>query len=280
MIPWAVLLRGVAMGIAEIVPGVSGGTIAFVTGIYDELMRTLVGLSSAAASLAKLEWREAWRKANGGFLLPLVIGMSVGALLFAQVFAVLIARYPAPVAGFFLGVIAMSGLIVARTAWRDAADTRARSAVSAIGVVGVVAGWALTLVTGPNNADPSLLLVGVGGFIAISAWMVPGVSGSMLLLLLGVYPAVLDAVAGFDFVILLPLVIGMTAGLIVAPRFFVHLLDRFRAMFLMFLAAVMLASTHALNPFSGAADVPLLATLATIVVGASLVFWGARSAAS
>lgn len=260
-------------------PGVSGGTIAFVTGIYDELMRTLVGLSSATHSLVKLEFHEAWRRANGVFLLPLVVGMTAGALLFAQIFALLIVRYPAPLAGFFLGVIAMSGIIVARTAWRGAVGLRP-IAVSGVALVGIAAGWALTLVTEPNAADPSLLLIGVGGFIAISAWMVPGVSGSMLLLLLGVYPAVLDAVAHFDFVVLLPLIVGMAAGLIVAPRFFVHLLDRYRATFLMFLAAVMLASTHALNPWAGTAEVPLLATLVTISAGAALVYWGTRSAAS
>ena len=278
--PWAVLTKGVAMGIAEVVPGVSGGTIAFVTGIYDELMRSLVGVSGAMRSILRWRWREAWITANGDFLLPLVVGMATGALLFAQLFAVLIDRYPALVRGFFLGVIVMSGLIVARTAWRGLGADGSKVVLIGIALLGLLVGWGLAVITRSEGSDPSLLLVALGGFIAVSAWMIPGVSGSLLLLLLGVYPTVLDAVAGFEWRILVPLVAGMLAGLIVAPRIFVHLLDRFRAPFLMFLAAVMLASTRALNPWDGVSETPLVGIVAVLGVGAGLVYWSARRAAS
>ncbi|TVP54367.1 MAG: DUF368 domain-containing protein [Gemmatimonadales bacterium] len=208
------------MGVAELVPGISGGTIAFITGIYIELVRSVrrIGLP-VGRMLLEGRFREAWHQANLGFLIVLWAGMGSSVLTFAAVVSWLLENRELQVWGFFFGLIAASVLYVGRHAgpW-----TRARGLLLTLGIlVGAGLGF-MAAMTFPVNPFTIFL----GGAVAICAWILPGVSGSFVLLLLGQYPAVVRGIAEVDLVVLGSLAAGCTVGLLAFARFLIWLLRR------------------------------------------------------
>lgn len=182
-------LKGMAMGIAEVIPGVSGGTIAFITGIYEELIETIKNILGPALLKA---WRQgglraAWQKANGPFILTLLAGMAAGVI--GGVFGVtlLLERYPVLLWAFFFGLIIASAIYIGRqvTAWRLPQ------------LIALLAGTALAYyitVATPAQGNDALWFVFLAGVIAISALILPGISGSFMLLLMGMYTFIIPSV--------------------------------------------------------------------------------------
>lgn len=208
------------MGVAELVPGVSGGTIAFITGIYIELVRSVrrIGVPLARMLLTG-RIRDAWKEANLGFLVVLWAGMGTSVITFAAVVSWLLEHRELQVWGFFFGLISASVIFVGRYArpW-----TNARMALLGLGVaVGAGLGFMAAL-TFPVN----MVTIFLGGAVAICAWILPGISGSFILLLLGQYPAVVQAIAELDLVLLGALAAGCTVGLLAFSRFLIWLLRR------------------------------------------------------
>lgn len=188
---FSILLKGMAMGIAEAIPGVSGGTIAFITGIYERLLAAIGGIlgPKVIGTLRKEGVAPAFKEADGGFILQLGIGMVLG--LGIAVFSIteLLGAYPPVVWAFFFGLIISSAIYVARqiTRW---------SPVSVILLLlGAVSAYYLTTIN-PMAGSSNLLFVFLAGVIAISALILPGISGSFILLLLGMYTVVFQAVRG------------------------------------------------------------------------------------
>ncbi len=182
--------RGVAMGAADVVPGVSGGTIALLTGIYDRLIGSVHDGARVLGRLVRGDLRGAVRqlvRVDWGFLVPLLIGLLGAVVLLAGVIEDALVDHPEPMAGLFLGLVATSVVVTRRgVAWTGGRLVTA-------GIVGVALfvalGW-----QGAPVADPSALALFAAGAVAICAMVLPGISGSFLLLMLGMYATVIDII--------------------------------------------------------------------------------------
>ena len=185
----ALILKGMAMGLAEAIPGVSGGTIAFITGIYARLLNAIGSILSPKVITA---WKQdgisgAWKAADGFFILQLGVGMVVGLGIAVVSITELIEMYPPVVWAFFFGLIISSAIYVAK-------QVDSWNAINIILlIVGTVSAFVLTTIN-PLSGSSNLLLVFLAGSIAISALILPGISGSFILLILGMYTVVLNAV--------------------------------------------------------------------------------------
>lgn len=191
-------LKGMAMGIAEVIPGVSGGTIAFITGIYEELINTI-------KTVLGPEWLVAWRKngikgawetANGNFLLFLIGGMAFGIIIGVFGVTFLLENYPVLLWSFFFGLIIASAIYIGQQV-----DGWGLSEI-----IGLIAGTAIAYVitvASPAHGTEALWFIFIAGAIAISALILPGISGSFILLLMGMYtiiiPTVKEALKTFAF---------------------------------------------------------------------------------
>ena len=185
----SLILKGMAMGLAEAIPGVSGGTIAFITGIYERLLAAIGGIlgPKVIGALRREGVVSAYQTADGGFLVQLGVGMVIG--LGIAVFSIteLLEMYPPVVWAFFFGLIVSSAVYVGRQVdkWNVASVL--------LLVAGTALAYFLTTIN-PMSGSSSLVFVFLAGMIAISALILPGISGSFILLLLGMYTVVLQAV--------------------------------------------------------------------------------------
>ena len=203
------------MGAVELVPGVSGGTIAFVTGIYRELVASLASFGPATMGWCVTDPGRFWRHHNLAFLTCLGGGMVVSVLVFAQLVSHWLASAPTLVWGFLFGLILYSAIDIGRLR----APRRLLPFGLAGGLCGAAVGW-----IEPFGAQPGPLAYLVGGALAVGAWLLPAVSGSFVLLLLGLYASVLGALASFDWAVLAIFGLGCALGAALFARFFHWLL--------------------------------------------------------
>lgn len=235
-------IKGMAMGAVDVVPGFSGGTVALITGIYDRLLASLAQLPLALAALARARVREAWRACDATFLLLVLLGVLTSVFTLARGISYLMDEHPVPLWSFFFGLVLVSVYLVGREvqAWRPGR------------LVGFVLGlgfalWITLAVPLQLPADPLFLFF--AGAIAISAMLLPGISGSFILVLLGLYPAVLAAVKNFDIPILLVFCAGCGFGLLLFSRALSWLLSNRRDPTMAFLTGLMLGSLAKVWPW-------------------------------
>ena len=201
-------LKGCAMGMADVVPGVSGGTIAFISGIYEELLDSIRSVDATALRLLlRFRLAEFWRHINGRFLLPVLLGIAVAIFSLARLMTYLLTNHPIAIWSFFFGLIVASALLVARQIGRW--DWRTVLAFA----VGAAAAWWITVATPPETPDDWWFVM-LSGAIAICAMILPGISGAFILLLLGKYQYIMHAVGEFDIPVIAVFVIGAAAGII------------------------------------------------------------------
>ena len=201
-------LKGCAMGMADVVPGVSGGTIAFISGIYEELLDSIRSVDATALRLLlRFRLAEFWRHINGRFLLPVLLGIAVAIFSLARLMTYLLTNHPIAIWSFFFGLIVASALLVARQIGRW--DWRTMLAFA----VGAAAAWWITVAT-PAETPDDWWFVMLSGAIAICAMILPGISGAFILLLLGKYQYIMHAVGEFDIPVIAVFVIGAAAGII------------------------------------------------------------------
>lgn len=203
------IARGFCMGAADVVPGVSGGTIALVMGIYPRLIDTVRDGARALGKLARLDLPGAFvalRKVEWTFLLPLLGGIGIAILTLAHTIERLLDEEPVRMAGLFLGLVVGSVVVTARLVQRDRA--RLLTLLATALVVFVVLGFRSGRVE-----DPVLPFVFLAGAIAICAMILPGISGSFLLLMMGMYDYVLGAVNERDLLVVAVFGIGAVIGL-------------------------------------------------------------------
>lgn len=207
------------MGAADVVPGVSGGTIAFITGIYDELLHSLKSLTPAVLLTLKNDGlAAAWRAINGNFLVAVFGGILISIKTFAHLIGLALDNYPILVWAFFFGLILASIVYFAmrQRGWR-VVDFCACAAGAALVL-------AISMVT-PAQLPGHWWILFLGGFIAICAMILPGISGSFLLLLMGLYPVFLSAINDLDLVALASFGAGCVCGLLCFARFLSWLMD-------------------------------------------------------
>ena len=216
-----IFLRGLMMGAADIVPGVSGGTVAFITGIYDTLLTSIRAFDIAFLQrVLQLDVRGAWEHVNGGFLLALLLGIATSIFSLARMISWLLETWPVPLWAFVFGLILASALVLLREVkqWN----------VSRLLCLLAGAATAVFIALSPT-ASLQLGLAGVflSGFLAICAMILPGISGSFILVLLGMYGTVLAALKSLDLVFILVFAVGAGAGLLCFSRLLHWLLHRF-----------------------------------------------------
>jgi putative membrane protein len=241
---WAgVFFRGMAMGVADLVPGVSGGTVAFITGIYDELLGTIAGLKVGLLRdlLRPGGVASVWRQANLNFLLVLLAGVGTSVLLFAGLLHHLLGTHPDLLWAFFFGLVAASIPLVGREAHWEAREW-------VLGAAGVaIAGFLTSLPPLAGSDSPAVLMA--CGAVAICAMILPGISGSFILLLLGAYGAVIGALKSFDLIRIGAFAIGAVIGLLSFSRVLDRLLEKRRNETLAVLTGFLLGSLNALWPW-------------------------------
>lgn len=240
-----------AMGIAEVIPGVSGGTIAFITGIYERLINTIKTILGPEIfkSLRHDGLLGAWKKADGLFLTMLLGGMVLG--IGVGVFGVthLLENYPELLWAFFFGLIIASALYIGRQV------TKWGAVEIAILVLGVAVAYFIT-VASPAQGSESLVMVFIAGTIAISALILPGISGSFILLLMGMYtliiPTVKDALKTFNpdsLVILVVFALGCLLGLATFSRVLSWTFKNYHNQTLALLTGFMIGSLNKIWPW-------------------------------
>ncbi|MGA6098943.1 DUF368 domain-containing protein [Stutzerimonas marianensis] len=234
--------KGMAMGAADVVPGVSGGTVAFITGIYDELLRSIGAVPNAVAPLIRGRIAEAWRVANGTFLTVLFAGIITSILTLAKLISYLLEHHPIPVWSFFFGLILVSVHLVGK-------EVRQRGWFQLISLLlGIAFAYWIT-VASPMQWGTGSLSLFLAGAIAICAMILPGISGSFILVLLGLYPVVLGAVKALDLGVILVFAGGCLVGLLSFARLLSYVLSRWRDLTLAFLTGLMLGSLNKVWPW-------------------------------
>ena len=234
--------KGMAMGAADVVPGVSGGTIAFISGIYDELLRSIASIPEALMLLLRGRINDAWQMANATFLLVLFSGIVTSILTLARVITYLLHHHPIPVWSFFFGLILVSTYLVGREIGRW---NWSRGVSFVLGLA--LAYW--ITVAAPMQWGSDLPTLFLAGAIAICAMILPGISGSFILLLLGLYSVVLGAVKDLNLLVLAVFASGCLVGMLSFARLLSWLLSRWRDLSLAFLCGLMLGSLNKVWPW-------------------------------
>lgn len=246
---WMVL-KGMAMGIAEVIPGVSGGTIAFITGIYEKLLHTIKAFGPEAIQAFRKEGISGfWSAINGTFLVALLFGMGIG--IGIGVFGVthLMESFPEVLWAFFFGLIIASAIYIGKQVSRWSVPEYLLLSLGAI--------FAFYITTiSPANGNESLWFVFLSGAIAISALILPGISGSFILLLMGMYtfviPTVKDALTTFNpdsLVILAVFGAGCLTGLVLFSRVLSWTFENHKSKTLALLTGFMIGSLNKIWPW-------------------------------
>lgn len=262
------VVRGFLMGAADVVPGVSGGTVALVLGIYERLVANIRGGAGALGALATGQVSTALgrlRHLEWGWLLSLGVGIAVAVVTLAHTIETLLDEQPVRTAALFFGLIAGSVVL----AWR-LVRLRDLKRVSVAGAAAVAAFFVLGLGSGPVD-DPSWWMFLGAGAVAICAMILPGVSGSFLLLMLGMYDSVLGLVTDRDLAVLGVFAIGCVAGLALFSTALHWALAAHHDTVLAAMVGLMLGSLRVLWPWPDGTDSSTLAAPADDVVAPVLI---------
>ena len=227
-------LKGCAMGMADVVPGVSGGTIAFISGIYEELIDSIRSVDATALRLlARLRLGELWRHVNGRFLLPVLTGIAIAVFSLARLIEIW---------SFFFGLIVASALLVSKQIGRW--DWRTAAALA----VGAAAAWWITVAT-PTETPNDWWFVMLSGAVAICAMILPGISGAFILLLLGKYQYIMQAVGDLNIPVIAIFAVGAAAGIISFSHLLSWLLKRWHDVTVAVLMGFMVGSLNKVWPW-------------------------------
>ena len=272
------------MGAADVVPGVSGGTIALLLGIYDRLVHQIARLSTAAGQLLRGRLRQGVvtaRRAEWAFLASLVAGIAIAVLGLVELVRLGIDRQPVALSAAFFGLVAMTVLTTRREVrqWRPGLVVMAAATAVAVFVLGGVRGGSI--------ADPAVAVVVGAGALAICAMILPGISGAFILLLAGLYDPITEAVADRDIATVALFGLGAMIGLGLFSRLLQRLLEQRRDIVVAVLMGLMAGSLRVLWPWpvgdpeaegfgNSALGAPVAADVAVAVVtagAAALVAW-------
>lgn len=245
-------IKGACMGAADVIPGVSGGTIAFIMGIYDEFVGSIARIDATAVKmLFSGRIREFWKHINGTFLVSLVLGIGVSVVALAGLMQTLLTNYPIQTWAFFFGLIVASSIFILRgiSGWK-AVDFGFLALGLVLGVV--------VCTLSPTQTPDALWFIFLSGALAICAMILPGISGSFILLILGKYQFIMgcisDLVAGVDFgrnlLILGVFMVGAVVGILGFSKFLHWLLARWHRTTLIVLAGFIIGSLVKVWPWS------------------------------
>lgn len=236
-------LKGLAMGAADVVPGVSGGTIAFITGIYDTLLESIRRVNPSLITILRRQGiKAAFNHINGFFLLSLFSGIITSILTLAKLISWLLTSHPIPLWSFFFGLILVSVYHVLRQVER--LDLLRWFCA----LLGLAFAYSITVLQ-PLEMDPTQINIVIAGGVAICAMILPGISGSFILLLIGMYAPVLGAAKAMQVDVLMLFALGCVCGLLTFSHLLSWLLRLFRDATLMFLTGLMAGTLPKIWPW-------------------------------
>lgn len=247
-------IRGALIGVVEIIPGVSGGTIALIIGVYEKLIASIGEfvrgvvriVTDAPRGQGTARAREHFGQVSWSLVLPLAVGMVVALLTAARIVAPLVEDHPVEARALFAGLILVALIVPARMV-----GGRWGTREWALALPAAVAAFVLTGLPAPSPGDPNLVFVAVAGAIAVCALAMPGLSGSFILLIFGLYEPTLDALNDRDIAYLAAFLGGMTIGLALFVQALRWLLEHRRRVTLALMTGLMAGSLRALWPWQG-----------------------------
>ncbi|WP_127846246.1 DUF368 domain-containing protein [Psychroflexus aestuariivivens] len=236
-------LKGLGMGAADVVPGVSGGTIAFITGIYEELITTIGNVNFQLVSTWKKNGFSAmWKQLNGNFILALFAGILVSVFTLMRLTNYLLETYPILVWSFFFGLVVASvwyvGKQIDRWNWK----------LILAAVLGCAIAYGITKLTPSQGIDHPLYYL-LCGAVAICAMILPGISGAFILVLLGAYKSVSEAVSNLDFKVIALVGAGAIVGLLSFSKILKWLFNHYKFLTLALLTGFIAGSLNKIWPW-------------------------------
>ena len=237
-------LKGMAMGAADVVPGVSGGTIAFISGIYEELLGSISNVNLGLFKTLKQDgFKAAWTQLNGNFLASLFIGIFVSIVSLAKAIKYLLENEPVLLWSFFFGLVLASIIYIAKqiTKWNVISFV--------VLILGAFLAYYITTLNPLVSENSSPIFMFIAGAIAICAMILPGISGSFILVLLGAYKPVLNALNNKDFKTILIFMAGAVVGLLTFSRVLKWLFKHYKNLTLAALTGFIIGSLNKIWPW-------------------------------
>ena len=240
----AVGFKGLAMGAADVVPGVSGGTIAFISGIYEELVVSISNINfSLLKTLQKEGFKVAWKQLNGSFLAALFIGVLISILSLAKTIKYLLENEPILLWSFFFGLVMASIIFIGKQV------EKWNYKLLLLAILGATFGYTITIVSSTSITEINYLFLVFAGAIASCAMILPGISGSYILLLMGVYPIVMTAITNRDVKIISAIGVGVILGLLFFSKLLKWLFSKYKNEMLVVLTGIMFGSLNKVWPW-------------------------------
>lgn len=264
--------KGVFMGIADAIPGISGGTIALLLGIYEELISTISGLNfSLITKLKNNGFKSFWESLNGNFLITLVLGIGISLILFVKISANLLTSHPLYVWSFFLGLILATVYVIYKLieSW---------NLVNIISTLLMIA-FSIILTSDSLNIsdDTNLFYILICGIIASSAMILPGISGSLILVILGVYKILVEALDNLDFKIISSFIVGAVIGVISFSKILKWLFNNYKSLAYSIMLGLVIGSIEKIWPWNKSfsaelSNLDLFLSISLVILGFIIVF--------
>jgi putative membrane protein len=264
--------KGVFMGIADAIPGVSGGTIALLLGIYEELISTISGLNFSLVTKLKTNgFKSFWESLNGNFLITLVLGIGISLILFVKISANLLTSHPLYVWSFFLGLILATVYVIYKLieSWNlvNMISTLLMIAFSII----------LTSDSLDISDDTNLFYILICGIIASSAMILPGISGSLILVILGVYKILVEALDNLDIRIITSFIVGAIIGVISFSKILKWLFRNYKSLAYSIMLGLVIGSIEKIWPWNKSfsaelSNLDLFVSISLVILGFIIVF--------
>lgn len=236
-------LKGMAMGISDLIPGISGGTIALLLGIYKDFISSLKSINyKSFIYLVRLDFKKLNNQLNLCFLLPVFFGILSSIFIFSSLISFLLLDYKVLLFSFFFGLIFFSSI-------RLISSLKPTSTLDFFTVfVGIVIGLSFFFVSSLSTSN-SIFSIFLAGFIAISAMLLPGISGSYILLILGKYEFMLDSISSFNWINILIFSLGAIAGILSFSKMIHYLLKNYYRSTIFFLSGLMMGALNKVWPW-------------------------------
>ena len=264
--------KGVFMGIADAIPGVSGGTIALLLGIYEELISTISGLNfSLITKLKNNGFKSFWESLNGNFLITLVLGIGISLILFVKISANLLTSHPLYVWSFFLGLILATVYVIYKLieSW---------NLVNIISTLLMIA-FSIILTSDSLNIsdDTNLFYILICGISASSAMILPGISGSLILVILGVYKILVEALDNLDVKIITSFLVGAVIGVITFSKILKWLFKNYKSLAYSIMLGLVIGSIEKIWPWNKSysaelSNLDLFLSISLVILGFIIVF--------
>ncbi len=258
-------LKGMAMGAADVVPGVSGGTIAFISGIYEELLNAISAVNVKTLKLWKTEgFGSVWKAVNGNFLVALLLGIFISVISLAKLISWLLENKPVLVWSFFFGLVLASVIYVAK-------QIKQWNIITAfLLIIGAVLAYYITTLQPLISENSSPLFMFLAGALAICAMILPGISGAFILVLLGAYKPVLEAVHNRDLKLIAIIAAGAVVGLLTFSKILKWLFHHYRNQTLAVLTGFIFGSLNKIWPWKKVLETKLIENKIVIIKEVSI----------